>query len=762
MIIYKPNRVDYISLGVTLASMSGVTGQVRRFLFNGSQFVVAEFDTSDYSMELNYWNTNGTVASSCLMEYTGILDVCFDSADNRYYVLRWNNDSGYTGRPWRQYTSPIVFLDDFSYGHPSNAHRVSPELWLTPPPSWTAYTTHTYSHPTETTVSDTSKWKMFVINPRTSRLEYKSNISRGLIRSTAAIDGDFEASTTCYLSALTGTSSVFSMRAIDVTPIFTTYEKNNLMVQSSLCGEYSPVDGAYGRWQSSHVYFSNDSTSSKWGVTNLRLVDSEIDNISYGLTTRSGIDSYTTYKIDFNNYAYTGGVHKHIFTVSRTTPAPVMALAGGVITNIQTSFDYVNGPFAFTILASDSVNLTTPSILNGTSIEFNVNIDGPTTGEESLILASGTTGFYMGVRRQGTTLYARRDVDGAIGDYNWQTIRSYNLIPSTYEPYLSIELCASAIGSSGRPDLEIDNVTITSTDDVLWPTIPAISVETYDTSGNRNYIPSTTDADGFAINTLNVINYNKYDGGSIDDLLANGAIFAIATDHTTEANKGSVYILASRSSTDVPRLFKFNKSVFPLSSMEYGQSALSSVSGTLDNPSKYRIGSFGYSTCVSGELCYITDNIADYSRGYFFNTMTSGTLSGTLPRRTAWLQNLSNDYFAWNISDFDSLYGVTVTGTSAGVVRLYNMTSDTASFCNVVSSNRMLAASTNETSTVTAQVMNIYGVPLYNKTVAFSVSSGDGSVSPASVTTNINGEAQTTYTVGTAVTTSVVTATVSV
>jgi hypothetical protein len=99
--------------------------------------------------------------------------------------------------------------------------------------------------------------------------------------------------------------------------------------------------------------------------------------------------------------------------------------------------------------------------------------------------------------------------------------------------------------------------------------------------------------------------------------------------------------------------------------------------------------------------------------------------------------------------------------TADSKVYIYNLDEDASAFCNVVSQKQIVGANTAETSVVTAQVVNIYGDPLENKTVNFAVSSGDGSVSPSSDTTDSLGEATTTYTVGSTVGTSTITATVT-
>ena len=94
-------------------------------------------------------------------------------------------------------------------------------------------------------------------------------------------------------------------------------------------------------------------------------------------------------------------------------------------------------------------------------------------------------------------------------------------------------------------------------------------------------------------------------------------------------------------------------------------------------------------------------------------------------------------------------------------LKLYDLNATKAAFVNVTSDKQVLAAGTLETATVTAQVLNVYGQVKSNKSMTFTVSAGDGALSPAIGCSDGNGEDTTTYTVGSAVGTSTITVTVS-
>jgi len=751
MVIYKPSRVDYTDLGVTLDNIENVTGQIRSFLFTGSQYVLAEFDSSTYSMELNYWDADGSEAVSRIMSKTGILDLTFDKEENCYYAVRWNSDAGFEGSPGLYWSSPTVFYDVFDAGDSKDSWLPRPELWTQAAPAWGTYAHHTQDAGIEWSVTDGDSWTLFRRNPSSERLEYRSNMGRGLLRTTLSVDGNFQAWSDFYMSKWLGSKSTFSMRLIDMDTVFTSYRKNNFMSQATFKGNYDSTDlpAQAGAWQGSHLYFSNSNTNGKWAIRNFRLRDRNLDDGSYNLQH----GSYAVYTVSFYSYAASDDTNYFkIVNSSGTT------LSDGVITNTDKSFNLVHGPVAFTLFGDPVNDLGN---INGTSVQLNIRKDDSVdVGDATLETVSGTTlGFRLGVGIDGTNVYARRDIDAGNGWSSWQNINVYNLTPTVSRP-MAVEMFADCISGTAAPDLDIDNFTIEATSGTTaWYDIPTLSVETYDSTGNSTVVAGVSDAEGYVIRKLNAIRYGIDSGGNITDLL-NGGVVAITSDQVAEASGGSIFLLTRRFVGDTPALYKFKKDQFPLTAVEDGQNAEITDSGTLDYDGLYDIGSFGYSGYSGGEVAYSTMNWADVSRGRYLNTVLSGTLSGTNPRRAAWLQ--SSDFLAWNINDFDSLYGVTASGSLAGQIKLYDMTADTAAFCNVVTRTKLLAAGTSQTSTIVGQVMSVYGEPLSGKTVNFSVTAGDGAISPASAVTNVSGEAEATYTVGTAVTTSTITASVSI
>ena len=112
--------------------------------------------------------------------------------------------------------------------------------------------------------------------------------------------------------------------------------------------------------------------------------------------------------------------------------------------------------------------------------------------------------------------------------------------------------------------------------------------------------------------------------------------------------------------------------------------------------------------------------------------------------------------FAWNVSDLSTLYYV-----DDDELMLYDLNETKAAFVNVTSNKQVLAAGTGETATITAQVLNVYGIPKSAKSMTFSISAGDGAVAPATGCSNVSGNDTTVYTVGASVGTATITVSVS-
>jgi hypothetical protein len=108
-------------------------------------------------------------------------------------------------------------------------------------------------------------------------------------------------------------------------------------------------------------------------------------------------------------------------------------------------------------------------------------------------------------------------------------------------------------------------------------------------------------------------------------------------------------------------------------------------------------------------------------------------------------------------NDFDTLYFVDTSNN----LRAYNLDDRISAFMAVNAEDVTLPAGTSQQTFVNADVINAWGEELDGKVVTFSVTAGDGAVSPSSDTTVSGGRATTQFTVGSTVGVSTVTATVT-
>jgi hypothetical protein len=108
-------------------------------------------------------------------------------------------------------------------------------------------------------------------------------------------------------------------------------------------------------------------------------------------------------------------------------------------------------------------------------------------------------------------------------------------------------------------------------------------------------------------------------------------------------------------------------------------------------------------------------------------------------------------------NDFNTLYYV----PSTNILRAWNLNDTVSAFMAVNAATITLPAGTAQSTNVNADVINAWGEALSGKTVTFSVTSGDGAITPSTGSTNGSGRATTQYTVGSTVGVSTVTATVT-
>lgn len=143
-------------------------------------------------------------------------------------------------------------------------------------------------------------------------------------------------------------------------------------------------------------------------------------------------------------------------------------------------------------------------------------------------------------------------------------------------------------------------------------------------------------------------------------------------------------------------------------------------------------------------------------------TLNHVTLQDTTDQKEV-LLNVSSTYAAQKLklfydqNDFDTLYFV----DSSTNLQSFNIDDRISAFMAVNAEDVTLPAGTSQQTFVNADVINAWGESLDGKTVTFSVTAGDGAVTPSTDVTVSGGRASTQFTVGSTVGVSTVTATVT-
>jgi hypothetical protein len=416
--------------------------------------------------------------------------------------------------------------------------------------------------------------------------------------------------------------------------------------------------------------------------------------------------SFINYDIGVVTYdiSYNSGTNDYSVTSSGTTHA-----------NATPGVPYSIGTAEFTVS-----NLFAPSDGQG----FQVNV----TCSKTPVVGTASSGINLQLERIGTNGYVRYEDTDAPG---MLTLQVGNI------PADRVKVEISGDPNSQSATLHADDFVMTG--GTLFFNSPVFSVVTINKDGDLEQVSSVSDADGYAIKIFDVIQdlsaeYNDYLYPRV----------GIATNGALHSSGGEVYIKINDT------LYKYLKSALPLVS-EDGSSASVTTTGEIPETT---VTNFSYSGYSQGELSYV-EYVGDLS-GTFVKAISSTTLLAS-PLK-AWIDVTSISHpFAWNVSDGSTLYFI----DNGDELKLYDLNEGKAGFVNVTSDKQVLAAGTAETATVTAQVLNVYGEPKSAKTMTFSVSAGDGAVSPSTGCSDGSGLDTTTYTVGASVGTATITVTVS-
>lgn len=366
-------------------------------------------------------------------------------------------------------------------------------------------------------------------------------------------------------------------------------------------------------------------------------------------------------------------------------------------------------------------NISTPS--NGQSFDVTVKV-----AENAIADSTTSSGITLELERSGTNLYSRYEESDTPG-FNTALIGNISS-SATVRPQL--------YGSPGGASVDVSADNFDVTNGIVVFDTPVFSVVTLDKSGNLTQVAGVSDSSGYAIKRFDVIQdpqveYNRYLAPRV----------AIATDGTDSGSGGEIYIKVDDT------LYRYTKSSLQLD-LEDGSTAATETTGQIPSTG---ITNFSYNGYSQAGLSYVEDD--NSLGGVYVKSIDTSTLTSVSDK--ALLDIDSADYrFAWNVVDLATLYYV--DGTD---LKLFDLNESKAAFVTVTSDKQILSAGTSETATITGEVLNVYGDPKSNKSMTFTVSDGDGAISPATGCSDAQGKASTTYTVGSSVGTSTITISVS-
>jgi hypothetical protein len=261
-----------------------------------------------------------------------------------------------------------------------------------------------------------------------------------------------------------------------------------------------------------------------------------------------------------------------------------------------------------------------------------------------------------------------------------------------------------------------------------------------DLNGELTEVTDVSDSSGIVISEFNVLDnptasYGDYAG-----------TVSISTTQQSEAIGGSLFIKVGED------IYKYNKTTLPLSLSEDGTAAAVLASGVINS---LGTTTFGYDGYTRGGLSYIK---SDIGIGYYvLEQMSDSTVSGSGIKAVLNVPYSEDVILGRDYSDFDTIYYI----DSSNNIYLFDIDPNSVAFCNVVTQDPAMQAGSDDSTSVTAFVVNLYGDALQSKEVAFAITQGAGSITPSSGCSTSSGTVSTTFTVGEVAGLSIVTATAS-
>jgi len=380
------------------------------------------------------------------------------------------------------------------------------------------------------------------------------------------------------------------------------------------------------------------------------------------------------------------------------------------------------------VLFDESVDATTP-------LEFLISCTAsPSTGQKftfDLVTDNAKkeplASDIIGVTRSGST--------GSLFLSTKQVLTTTGTT-SVPEDNVNIELFGN---TDGTILISADDYVVTTTGNAVFPDISVFTVEKTDAEGDVIGSPLIESFDVIGDSSKN---YNDFLDGRVQ----------IACSSSGSSGGGHIYLKVDN------QIFKYLNNVSLTS--EDGSGAVVSTTAQIDKDGNHSLAWTRKS--VIGGLPFLT--YIRYEEGLdiiHLQTIDKDTLLDTTDTREVLLNiaNYSTNQLRvfYNQSDFDTLYHVD-TSTN---LQAFNLDDRISAFMAVNAEDVTLPAGTSQQTFVNADVINAWGEALDGKDVTFSVTAGDGAVTPSTDTTISGGRATTQFTVGSTVGVSTVTATVT-
>lgn len=225
-------------------------------------FTEIEFLT--YTPTFEFWDTDGSIASSSTLPYDKYYDVAYDKDEDAYFTIRLNTTA--SGNPDASFTPS----DDFNYS---------------------------------TSALDTTRWSEdedapnFQVNTASGTLDYNVSSDDARITTNYFMEDDFTAYVDLPFTSFSSEGARAELRGID-------HAYNNLFTSIGITGAWP----SSSRWEALHVTKTTDTTAGAASIYNLRIDTKGLDN--------SDVLSFV-YNSSSNSWAVTSSISG---TLSSVTP----------------------------------------------------------------------------------------------------------------------------------------------------------------------------------------------------------------------------------------------------------------------------------------------------------------------------------------------------------------------------------------------------------------------------------------------------------